>query len=55
MCKLPNQNEGYNMEIASRRVIASKGFVSKKTNYFDKLSLSIWFLQLVVSYVIALS
>ena len=43
------------MEIASRRMIASNGFVSKKINYFDKLNLGIWFLQLVVSYVVALS
>ena len=43
------------MRIATKRVIASQGFVSRKRNYFDKLNLAIWFLQLVVSYVIALS
>ena len=43
------------MGIATRRWIASQGFVTKKRNYFDKLNLGIWFLQLVVSYVIALS
>lgn len=35
--------------------VSSNGFVSRKTNYFDKLTVGIWFLQLVVSYVIALS
>lgn len=35
--------------------MSSKGFVSKKHNHFDKLSVGIWFLQLVVSYVVALS
>ncbi len=43
------------MPIAVRRMIASRGFVTRKTNYFDRLNLGIWFLQLVVSYVIALS
>ncbi len=43
------------MAAATRRWIASQGFVSKKRNYFDRLNLVIWFLQLVVSYVIALS
>ncbi len=35
--------------------ISSNGFVSKKRNYFDRLNIGIWFLQLVISYVIALS
>ncbi len=35
--------------------MSSKGFVSRKRNHFDKLNVGIWFLQLVVSYVIALS
>ncbi len=35
--------------------ISSNGFVSRKSNYFDKLSVGVWFLQLVISYVIALS
>ena len=43
------------MSIAIKRVIASQGFVSRKRNYFDRLNLVIWFVQLVVSYVIALS
>ncbi len=38
-----------------KSVISSQGFVSKKRNYFDKLNVFIWFIQLVVSYVVALS
>jgi hypothetical protein len=37
------------------RTVSSKGFVSRKRNYFDKLTLLIWFLQLVVSFAVALS
>lgn len=43
------------MSIAIKRVIASQGFVFRKRNYFDKLNLVIWFTQLLLSYVIALS
>ncbi len=35
--------------------MSSSGFVYKKRNYFDKLNLAIWFVQLLISYVIALS
>lgn len=35
--------------------MSSKGFVYKKTNYFDKLNMIIWFVQLVLSFVVALS
>lgn len=38
-----------------KTVRCSQGFVSKKRNYFDKLNIFIWFIQLVVSYVVALS
>lgn len=38
-----------------KSVISSKGFVSKKRNYFDRLNLIIWFTQLLVSFVVALS
>ncbi len=38
-----------------KSVISSQGFVSKKRNYFDKLNIIIWFTQLVLSYVVALS
>lgn len=43
------------MGLAAGRIIASSGFVFKKTNYFDRLNLIVWFLQLVISFVIALS
>jgi hypothetical protein len=43
------------MRFSAKRVIASQGFVYKKRNYFHRLNLAIWFFQLVVSYVIALS
>lgn len=38
-----------------KSVLSSKGFISKKHNYFDKLNLFIWFAQLVISFVLALS
>lgn len=38
-----------------KSVISSKGFVSKKRNYFDKLNIFIWFTQLLISFVVALS
>lgn len=38
-----------------KSVISSKGFVFKKRNYFDRLNIVIWFTQLVISYVVALS
>lgn len=43
------------MRITTKRIVVAQGFVYKKCNYFDKLNIAIWFLQLVVSYVIALS
>jgi hypothetical protein len=43
------------MRIPTKRIVAAQGFVSKKRNYFDKLNITIWFLQLVVSYIVALS
>jgi hypothetical protein len=43
------------MGIPAKRIVAAQGFVYKKTSHFDKLNVTIWFLQLVVSYVIALS
>jgi len=36
-------------------LISSNGFVSKKVNYFDKLNMFIWFTQLLISFVVALS
>jgi|GEM_PF-4740114 len=36
-------------------IISTNGFVSKKRNYFERLTLLIWFIQLVISYVVALS
>jgi hypothetical protein len=38
-----------------KSLISSNGFVSKKRNYFDKLNVIIWFTQLVISFVVALS
>ena len=38
-----------------KSVISSNGFISKKRNYFEKLNLTIWFVQLLISYVVALS
>ncbi len=38
-----------------KSMISSNGFVSKKHNYLDKLNVFIWFTQLVVSLVVALS
>ncbi len=35
--------------------MSSNGFVYKKRNYFDKLNVFIWFMQLVVSLVVTLS
>lgn len=43
------------MKIPSQRVVVAQGFVYKKRNYFDKLNLIVWFLQLLLSYLIALS
>lgn len=43
------------MRVPIKRFVAAQGFVSRKRNYFDKLNVAIWFLQLLVSYVIALS
>lgn len=43
------------MRVPTKRVVAAQGFVYRKRNYFDKLNVAIWFLQLLVSYVIALS
>lgn len=34
---------------------SGNGLVLKKRNYFDKLNLFIWFSQLVISFVIALT
>lgn len=36
-------------------LISQSGLVLKKRNYFDKLNLAIWFTQLVISFVLALS
>ena len=38
-----------------KSLMSSKGFVSKKYNIFDKLNVIIWFTQLVISFVVALS
>jgi hypothetical protein len=38
-----------------KSLISSNGFVSKKRNYFDKLNVIIWFTQLAISFVVALS
>lgn len=38
-----------------KSVISSGGFVSKKRNYFDRLNVFIWFTQLLITFVIALS
>lgn len=38
-----------------KSLISSAGFVSKKYNYLDKLNVFIWFTQLLISLVIALS
>jgi hypothetical protein len=38
-----------------RALISSKGFVSKKYNHFDKLIVVVWFTQLLISFVVALS
>lgn len=38
-----------------KSVISSGGFVSRNRNNFDKLNLIIWFTQLVISFVVALS
>lgn len=38
-----------------KSVISSQGFISRKRNYFDKLNIVIWFFQLLISYVVALS
>lgn len=38
-----------------KSLISSQGFVSKKRNNFDRLNIIIWFTQLVISYVVALS
>lgn len=35
--------------------LSSKGFVSKKYNHFDKLVVVVWFSQLLISFVVALS
>jgi hypothetical protein len=35
--------------------LSSKGFVSRKYNNFDKLNVVIWFTQLLISFVVALS
>jgi len=35
--------------------MSSSGFVYKKRNYFDKLNITIWFVQLLISYIVALS
>jgi hypothetical protein len=35
--------------------LSSKGFVSRKYNHFDKLNVAIWFTQLLISFVVALS
>lgn len=41
--------------VPTKRIVTAQGFVYKKRNYFDKLNVIIWFTQLLVSYVIALS
>ncbi|AGH96388.1 hypothetical protein A11Q_2172 [Pseudobdellovibrio exovorus JSS] len=38
-----------------KSIISSRGFVSKKRNYFDKLNLIIWFAQLLLSLAVAMS
>lgn len=38
-----------------KTLLAQKGFVLKKRNYFDRLNIVIWFTQLVISFVLALS
>ena len=43
------------MKSVSKLTVSSRGFVSKKYNYFDKLNVVIWFTQLAISLVVALS
>ena len=43
------------MKSASKLTVSSRGFVSRKYNYFDKLNVVIWFTQLAISLVVALS
>ena len=38
-----------------KSLMSSNGFVSRNRNYFDKLNLMIWFTQLLISFVVALS
>lgn len=43
------------MKSAAKMTVSSRGFVSRKYNYFDKLNVVIWFTQLAISLVVALS
>ena len=43
------------MKSVIKHVISSSGFVSRKHFNFDKLNVVIWFTQLVISFVVALS
>lgn len=43
------------MKSVIKQVISSKGFVSRKHFNFDKLNVVLWFAQLVLSFVVALS
>ena len=38
-----------------KKTTSGSGLVLKKRNYFDKLGLFIWFTQLVISFVVALT
>lgn len=39
----------------SKTLLSQSGFVSKKRKNFDKLNVFIWFFQLLITYVMALS
>lgn len=43
------------MKSVIKYVISSRGFVSRKHLTFDKLNVVLWFAQLVLSFVVALS
>jgi len=51
-CVNYNSAEGSCMKKTSR---SASGVVLRKRNYFDKLNVLIWFTQLLISYVVALS